>query len=138
MRLACCAVVVLALIQGDPSRPAAPGSAPPSAVERGRYLVHEVAMCVQCHTPRDHEGNLIRLRLLHGEAVPFESPFPGLEWAVRAPHIAGLPGYTPEQGVRLLTEGITASGGRPRAPMPPFRMTREDAEAVVAYLKSLD
>jgi len=25
----------------------------------------------------------------------------------------------------------------PQPPMPPFRMTRDDAEAVVAYLKSL-
>ena len=113
---------------------------PPSAatIEHGSYLVQHVAMCIQCHTPRDSDGNLIPSLLLHGEAIPVRSPFPHVEWGVRAPHIAGLPGYTVEQGVRLLTEGITASGGKPKPPMPPFRMTREDAEAVVAYLKSLD
>jgi hypothetical protein len=115
---------------GEPRSPAA-------AIERGSYLVHHVAMCIQCHTPHDSEGNLIASRLLQGDAMPVRSPFPQVFWAPRAPHIAGLPGYSAEQGVRLLTEGITACGGRPQPPMPPFRMTREDAEAVVAYLKSL-
>jgi mono/diheme cytochrome c family protein len=110
----------------------------PAVIAHGRYLVHHVAMCVQCHTPHDTDGNLIPLMLLQGAAMPVQSPFPHVEWAYRAQHIAGLPGYTVEQGVRLLTEGITASGGRPKPPMPPFRMTRPDAEAVVAYLKTLD
>ena len=50
---------------------------------------------------------------------------------------AGLPGYTPEQAVRLLMEGVSASGSTPRPPMLAFRMRREDAEAVAAFLKSL-
>src|SRR5262249_14464787 len=117
----------------------APAQQPsPSLVERGSYLVQHVAMCIQCHTPRDSEGNLIPSLLLHGAAVPLWSPSPYTQWAVHAPHIAGLPGYTVAQGVRLLTEGITASGGRPKPPMPPFRMTREDAEAVVAFLKTCE
>jgi mono/diheme cytochrome c family protein len=133
------AALLLALVaagapQGDPSSPPQSGAA---LIERGSYLVQHVAMCVQCHTPRDSEGNLIPSLLLHGEAMPVRSPFPRIEWAVRAQHIAGLPGYTVEQGVRLLVEGISASGGRPKPPMPPFRMNREDAEAVVAFLKSL-
>jgi mono/diheme cytochrome c family protein len=132
------AVLLLALVAAGSLQDQDSKAPAPAMIAHGRYLVHHVAMCVQCHTPRDGDGNLMPLMLLKGAAMPIQSPFPHVEWAYRAQHIAGLPGYTVEQGVRLLTEGITASGGRPKAPMPPFRMTREDAEAVVAYLKSLD
>jgi hypothetical protein len=39
--------------------------------------------------------------------------------------------------VKLLTTGIWTNGNRLRFPMPQFRMERGDAEAVVAYLKSV-
>jgi len=39
--------------------------------------------------------------------------------------------------IKLLTTGIWTTGNPLRAPMPQFRMERSDAEAVVAYLKSL-
>jgi mono/diheme cytochrome c family protein len=106
--------------------------------KHGEYLVHRVAMCIQCHTPRDEDGNLNMHELLRGEAVPISSPFPGVRFAARAPHIAGLPGYTHDNAIRLLTEGINARGRTPLPPMPPFRMSPQDAEDVVAYLKSID
>jgi mono/diheme cytochrome c family protein len=106
---------------------------------RGKYFVERVAMCVECHTPRDGSGRLLRGKYLKGAPVPVKSPpYAQMKWALRAPAIAGLPGYTAEQGVRLLTEGITADGRRPDPPMPPFQFTRADAEAIVAYLKSLE
>jgi mono/diheme cytochrome c family protein len=106
-------------------------------VERGRYLVHQVAMCVQCHSPRDRSGELLSDRLLRGAAVPVQSPFLGPRWAFSAPNIVRAPGYDQEAFVRLLTTGINNQDRPPRAPMPPFRMTREDAEAVWSYLRSL-
>jgi hypothetical protein len=39
--------------------------------------------------------------------------------------------------IKLLTTGIWRDGKPLRAPMPQFRMNRSDAEAVVAYLRSL-
>jgi mono/diheme cytochrome c family protein len=113
---------------------------PSTGAQRGEYLVHSVALCAQCHTPRDAEGRLIASRQLMGGAVilanPFPSSTPSSTWAEWAPRIAGLPGYSREQGVRLLTAGIARDGAPPRLPMPPFRMAREDAEAVVDYLMS--
>lgn len=106
-------------------------------VARGEYLVHHVAMCVQCHTPRNLRGELERSRLLQGAPVPVDSPYPNDPWAYAAPRIAGLTPWTEEQIVTLLTTGARPTGERPKPPMPPFRMSREDAEAVVAYLKSL-
>jgi hypothetical protein len=109
------------------------------AMSRGKYLVEQVAMCVHCHTPRDESGQLIRSQYLRGAPVPVKPPpYPAVRWALKAPAIAGLPGYTREEGLRLLMEGIAASGARPDPPMPPFRLNRTDAEAVVVYLKSLE
>ena len=42
-----------------------------------------------------------------------------------------------EELVQLLTTGIWKNGNHLRPPMPQFRMSREDAEAVVYYLRSL-
>ncbi|MBI4527885.1 MAG: c-type cytochrome [Deltaproteobacteria bacterium] len=106
--------------------------------ERGKYIVERVAMCVECHTPRDDNGRIIRTKYLLGAPVPVKAPpFPNMKWAIKAPAIAGLPGYTREEGIRLLTRGITASGRVPDPPMPAFRLNSTDAAAVVAYLKSL-
>jgi mono/diheme cytochrome c family protein len=118
-------------------KPAPKTAAPASQLERGAYIVEHLSRCVQCHTPRDDDGNLILTRMLSGAPIPVRSPFPGQPWAFAAPNIRGLVGYTEEEGIRLLTEGITRNGTPPRLPMQQFGMNREDAQAVVAYLKSL-
>ena len=106
-------------------------------VARGKYLVEQVAMCVQCHTPRSQSGQLLLTRYLQGAPIPVAAPANfQIDWAYTAPAIAGLPGYTRQDGIKLLTEGITPDGRIPKAPMPKFRLTRTDAEAVVGYLKS--
>ena len=106
-------------------------------LQHGEYLVLHVAMCVQCHTPRDQQGRLQETRLLQGAPMPVQSPFPALPWAFQAPTIAGLPGWTPEDAITFLQTGKRADGSSPRPPMPPFRFTQEDATAIVAYLLSL-
>lgn len=108
---------------------------PPTA--RGEYLVHHVAMCVQCHSPRDAKGELISLRLLSGANIPIASPYRNQPWASFAPKIAGLPGWVEEDFITLLMTGSRPTGETPRRPMPPFRTSREDAEAIASYLKSV-
>jgi mono/diheme cytochrome c family protein len=106
--------------------------------EHGRYIVHHVAMCIYCHTPRSNEGVLDPEQLLQGAPMPVESPFAGHRWAFQAPKLAGLPGgWSEEQLTRFLQTGETITGRAPLPPMPPFRMTEHDAVAVAAYLKSL-
>ena len=108
------------------------------SVDRGGYIVDQLAMCTECHTPRDAAGQLQGTQYLMGGPVPVKAPpFPNTQWALKAPAIAGLTGYTEAQGIRLLMEGITADGRAPNPPMPRYRMNRGDAEAVVAYLRSL-
>ncbi|MGH7785022.1 MAG: c-type cytochrome, partial [Candidatus Binatia bacterium] len=107
------------------------------SMNRGRYLVDHVAMCSQCHTPRDENGQLLLSGYLQGAPVPVKAPVNLKNWALKAPAIAGLPGYNKDQAVRLLTLGLTADGRTPNPPMPPFRFTRPDAEAIANYLESL-
>jgi len=107
-------------------------------VARGDYLVHSVAMCVQCHTPRLHDGTLLMDQQLQGAPMPVKSPYTGLPFAFAAPHLAGLPGgWTEDAFVHFLMTGDTGDRPRPQPPMPPFRMTEADARAVAAYLKTL-
>jgi hypothetical protein len=106
-------------------------------IERGKYLAEQVAMCVQCHSPRDAEGELDRHTLFKGARIPIASPFPNKQWALSAPRIAGLPGWEEEDFITLLMTGSRPTGEVPRPPMPPFRMSREDASAIAAFLISL-
>jgi hypothetical protein len=39
--------------------------------------------------------------------------------------------------VTLMMTSISRTGQPPKPPMPRFRLTREDAESVLVYLKSL-
>jgi mono/diheme cytochrome c family protein len=131
------AAATLATTLSWSSGPALPASSP-AAVERGRYLTHDVAMCVQCHSPRDDKGEIVKGKEFSGARIRVESPFPGPPWAVQAPNLRGLAGFSQDGVVRLLGEGIAHTGSPPQSPMPPFRMTREDATAIVAYLRSLE
>lgn len=134
----------LAFVQ--PAQPAAPApqqakvttqSGTAAGVARGEYLANRVAMCVQCHSPRDAKGAIRLSEKFRGGAIPFKSPWPDAEWAYQAPSLAGLPGFTDEQIVALLSEGRATGRPTPRSPMPAFRMSPEDAAAIVAYLRSL-
>jgi len=106
-------------------------------VARGKYLVEDVAVCGQCHTPRDSNGNLDRTRWLQGASVPYLPTKPDMDWPINAPRIGGTPPANDADMIKLLTTGIWTNGNRLRLPMPQFRMDRSDAEAVVAYLKSV-
>ena len=105
--------------------------------QRGKYIVEGVAMCGMCHTPRNDSGEIDAARPLDGAAVWLLPAHATQNWPLKAPRLAGTPPASDEDMVRLLTTGIWTDGSRLRSPMPQFRMNREDAEAVVAYLRSL-
>lgn len=133
----------LAQTNQKPAAPRPAASAPPPEyamprgnAEHGRYLAERVAMCVECHSGRDHEGNIIDSERYLGAPLPFIPP--SADWATRAPRNRGLPGYTDEMAMRLLTQGAIGRDGRQlRPPMPRFRMTPQDAADVIAFLRSL-
>jgi mono/diheme cytochrome c family protein len=123
-------------VAGAPQEPADPAGDAPALVARGEYIANKASMCVQCHSGRDTHGEIIESEKFRGGAIPFKSPYGGTQWADRAPNISGLPGFTDDQIIALLTTGQATDRDPPRRPMPPFRMTPEDARAVVAYLRS--
>ncbi len=106
-------------------------------VARGKYIVEDVAMCGNCHTPRLAGGELDRHRWLAGASNPFLPAQPVADWPINAPRLAGTPPTTNAGMITLLTTAVWIDGKPLRDPMPHFHMTRADAEAVVAYLRSL-
>ncbi|MGB7438798.1 MAG: hypothetical protein WBR26_14455 [Candidatus Acidiferrum sp.] len=106
-------------------------------VARGKYLVENVAMCTECHTPRDERGNLEPEALLQGAAIWITPTKPIPNWADYAPVLAGLPSYTDAQMENVLEKGIGPNGEVIRPPMHIYHMDPVDAKAIIAYLKSL-
>ena len=106
-------------------------------VIHGKYLVDDVAGCGDCHTPLNEKGEPDQKRLLQGGPLSFAPLQPVPNWVAAAPAIAGLPGWDDAAAVNLLMTGLNRSGKQARPPMPQFRLSRPDALAVVAYLKSL-
>jgi hypothetical protein len=130
------AAVAVATAQRPPT--SAGGSESGASIERGRYLTHEVAMCVQCHSPRDERGRIIEGREFQGAPIPIVSPYPAARFALAAPNIRELARSSGESIVRLLQTRVGRDGKPPDLPMPPFRMSAEDARSIVLYLQSLD
>jgi mono/diheme cytochrome c family protein len=116
----------------------------PARLERGRYIVENVAGCMDCHSPRDwtqHDAPIL----------------PGMEGAGSNIGLAGLPGivnppnitpdpetgagtWTDDQLARAIREGI-GHDGRALFPIMPYQnfahMSDEDLASVVVYLRSL-
>ncbi|MEO6004311.1 MAG: hypothetical protein ABIZ04_19380 [Opitutus sp.] len=111
---------------------------PSAQIERGRYLVHRVGMCIDCHSPRDATGRFIEAKHLTGSALDMAPTVP-MPWSPAAPRIAGLPaGFTREDTVHFLMTGERPHGRpAPLPPMPSYRFEREDAESIAHYLESL-
>ena len=115
-------------------------------VARGRYLVNHVSDCFGCHS--DHHFDLYGMPVKPGTegmgGFPFDETF-GVPGVVAAQNITpdpetGLGKWTDGEVIRAFRDGITRDGD-PLFPMMPYRgysqMSDEDAEAVVAYLRTL-
>jgi len=128
---------ILALVLAQSPLQAQKTPMPKGNTEHGRYIVEHVAMCIECHSGRDDHGAILQSQTFLGAPIPFAPPWPN-DWAMRAPRNRGLPGYTDELAMRLLTQGaIGRNGEQLRPPMPRFRMNTQDAADVIAYMRSL-
>ncbi|MEX2469990.1 MAG: c-type cytochrome [Pseudohongiellaceae bacterium] len=119
----------------------------PGQLSRGRYLVGLLG-CGSCHTDGSLTGAPDPNRLLAGSGtgIAYTSPFvdsnPGV---VYPPNLTpdmetGLGSWTMERLVTMIRVGTTEHSTRslPVMPWPAYAsITREDALAIAAYLKSL-
>src|SRR5438445_11674412 len=149
MKASCLAVFFLLLflgaqssviVNGAQSRQTAqkaPARASDNEAVRGRYLVEEVAKCSECHTPRDAQNQLDRSRWLQGASIWIVPVRNVSNWAQFAPSLAGLPGLSDEQMERVLEKGQAANGRLIQPPMHLYHLSQADAQAVIAYLRSL-
>ena len=106
-------------------------------VARGKYLVEEVAKCPECHTPRDAQGNLDRQVWLQGAPIWITPVRPIQNWADTVPPLAGLPSLTDAQASNVLERGMGPEGEALRPPMHTYHMAHDDAQAIIAYLRTL-
>jgi mono/diheme cytochrome c family protein len=128
-------------------RPIGPNGDPPVAapaeeatVERGAYLVNNVAGCAGCHTQRDMlDGSYTGPRLAGGSPMPLDSD-PTL--ALVPPNLTADPttghiyDWTTEQFVARFRAGRLQEGSH--MPWPQFaRMSDADLKAIHLYLRSL-
>src|SRR5206468_612776 len=87
--------------------------------------------------PLNEKGEPIPGKVLRGGALTFKPVAPTPAWADKAPNIAGLRGWDEDAAIKFLMTGIAYNDLPARPPMPPYHLNRPDAEAIVAFLKSL-
>ena len=120
---------------------AGPVRAADANTERGRYLVEEVGKCQDCHTPRTADGSPDRTRWLKGATLDFAPLHEVPGWHKTAPDLTSSSRLFERWQVKGMTEflirGKNPRGGKADPPMPEYHLSRDDAEAIVAYLKSL-
>ena len=86
-------------------------------------------------------GNFIKSQWMKGAAIAVipAAPVPG--WRPAAPDITPAGALWKRWGddgmVSFLETGKSPRGGKAGLPMPLYNLKREDAEAIVAFLKSL-
>jgi mono/diheme cytochrome c family protein len=111
-------------------------------VERGRYLAEEVAQCQQCHTPRLETGEFDKSKWMKGATLNIQPIQPIKDWHKSAPDITPngrLWNTWKEEGLlKYLETGLTPRGRYAGPPMPAYKLPKQDAQAIVDYLKTLE
>ena len=136
-RLALVALIPVAMVAASLTLLSSQQGGSPRDVARGKYLVEEVAKCTECHTPRDQNNQLDRDRWLQGAPIWIQPVVRTPNWADNAPTLAGLPNYTDDQVRRVLENGEGVTGMPIQPPMHIYHLNHADAQAIIAYLRSL-
>jgi mono/diheme cytochrome c family protein len=119
-----------------------PAQAPKSGIERGRYLVEHVSLCVDCHTPRNSIGVPNRSLYLAGankQIGPLGEEVPN----ITPDKETGIGDWKRDETAELLLTGIKPDLDNVQGLMAEViehgfkHMTKEDALAIADYLKSV-
>ena len=119
----------------------APAFGQDSKTQRGKYLVEEVARCQECHTPKTDAGDLDTAKMLKGAKLNIAPIATIAGWHAASPDLTSTSALWQRWGddgmIKFLETAKNPRGGKAGAPMPAYTMRHEDADAIVAYLKSL-
>jgi mono/diheme cytochrome c family protein len=115
-----------------------------SPVECGRYIVDHVAVCQDCHTPRNEDGIPIADQYLAGAECFAELPNGScLNTRNLTNHETGLLNRSDDDIKRMIRDGVrpAVTGDQPLSPVMPYyifhNMSEADLNAVVAYLRTV-
>src|SRR5688572_10994387 len=126
-----------------PADAGAPDANP--AIARGAYLVNTVMLCIDCHTPRNQDGSFDMSKHLSGvecfiDAIPASPTMGCLSSRNLTNHATGLANRTDAQIKKMFLDGERPDGTFLVNVMPYWllhRMTAADADAIVAYLRTV-
>lgn len=115
-------------------------------VARGEYLVSHVAVCGDCHTPRNPDGSFDTSRLLAGvecfvDAVPADANAGCLSTRNLTDHETGLKNRSASEIKDMFLKGERPDGTALHPFMPYWvfgNMRESDADAIVEYLRTVD
>lgn len=120
-----------------------PATAPKSGIERGRYLTDHVALCGDCHTPRNRLGVPNRNLYLAGTSSgPFGEEVPNITPDLET----GIKDWSRDEIADLILKGAKPDMDNVQGLMEEViqgssfgykDMTQEDALAIADYLKSI-
>ena len=124
------------LYLGDETFKPDPGQS--DKINRGAYLVEGPGHCGECHTPRDSFGGLDDDKKLAGAPDPEGEGFiPNI-----TPHETGIGSWSEKDIVfaletGFLPDGDVMGGTMAKVQTNTAKLTKEDREAIAAYLKSI-
>lgn len=111
---------------------------PADTVQYGEYLV-ALGHCMECHSPMSPQGPDLGAGFGRGGAE-FHGPW-GISVAANLTnHPDGLANHTDDEIKAMITRGVRPDGSRMNPPMGYgyfARMTNDDLEAIVAYLRTI-
>ena len=115
-------------------------------IERGKYLAHHVALCMDCHSQRDFtqfsgppkEGT----EGMGGDSFNDKLDVPGIIYArnITSDTLNGIGKWTDDEIARAITRGISKNGDTlfPLMPYPHYNgMSKEDVYSIIAYIRTL-
>jgi mono/diheme cytochrome c family protein len=116
-----------------------------AAVARGKYLVTNVAVCGDCHTPRKQDGSVDEDKLLSGiecfiDAVPGDDEAGCLHTRNLTNHETGLMNRSDQEIKDMFLKGVRPDDKAIHPIMPYYvlgNMSEDDADAIVAYLRTV-
>ena len=110
-------------------------------ISHGKYIAEEVAKCQDCHTPKTEKGELDKSKWLKGATLEVQPVATIERWHKTSPDITPTGRLWQRWGEKALLEylqtGLTPKGKPADPPMPAYKLSKGDAEAVLEYLKSL-